>query len=56
MTIKNLRAACGMTLKAFSEHLHIPYRTVQDWNSGLREPPEYVIELIEYKLRNEGLI
>lgn len=56
MTIKELRTASGMTIKALSEYLHIPYRTLQDWESGQRTPPEYIIELIEYKLRNEGLI
>lgn len=56
MTIKELRTACGMTIKALSEYLHIPYRTLQDWEREKRTPPDYIIELIEYRLRNEGLI
>ena len=35
----------------------IPYRTIQDWASGRRTPPEYLTRLMEYWLhgiRNEG--
>lgn len=56
MTIADLREASGMNIKAFAEYLHIPYRTIQNWLSGEREAPAYLVELIEYKLRNEGLI
>ena len=56
MTIKELRTACGMTITAFSEYLEIPYRTLQDWEREVRTPPEYVVKLIEYKLKHEGLI
>ena len=56
MTIKELRAACGMTQQAFCDLLHIPPRTLQAWEYGIRKPPEYVLELIEFKLRAEGLI
>lgn len=56
MTIKELRTASGMTIAAFAEYFEIPYRTVQDWDSNRRTPPDYVIKLIEYKLRTEGLI
>jgi transcriptional regulator with XRE-family HTH domain len=61
MTIKELRTAAGMTQKAFSEYFGIPKRTIEDWES---EKPTaktarcqpYVIALIEYKLRKEGMI
>ena len=45
-----------MTQIAFSEYLGIPRRTVQDWEAGKRQPPEYIVELIEYKLEREGMI
>lgn len=56
MAIKELRAATGMTQKQFSEYLNIPHRTIQNWEGEQRQCPEYVVELIEYKLRNENLI
>lgn len=56
MTIKELRTACGMTQKAFAEYFHVSKRTVESWEGGTRNAPEYLIELMEYKLRKEGLI
>ena len=53
MTLNELIKDSGMNLKAFSEYFNIPYRTVQDWNAGRRTPPEYLLELISYKLENE---
>ena len=32
--IKGLRDKTGMTRKAFSDHLGIPIRTVEDWEKG----------------------
>lgn len=56
MTIKEMRTAAGMTQKAFSEYFGIPKRTIEDWEGDRRSCPAYVLTLIEYKLRKEGLI
>lgn len=56
MDIKHLRNLAGLTQKQFSTRLGIPLRTIEDWDSGKREPPEYVARLIEYYLEHEGLI
>lgn len=56
MTIKELREKTGLSQSKFAEYLNISVRTVQYWEQEKRTPPEYVTELIEYKLRNEGLI
>ena len=56
MTIKELRALTGMSQVKFSKYLGIPRRTIEDWERDLHLPPTYVVELIEYKLRNENLI
>jgi DNA-binding transcriptional regulator YiaG len=53
MNFKEIRELSGMNLKQFSEYFNIPYRTVQNWDLGLRQCPEYVLELIQYKLNNE---
>ena len=47
------REESGMSRKEFSEWLNIPYRTMQEWELGRRSMPPYVLELIEYKVRNE---
>lgn len=56
MTFKELREASGMTRPQFAEYFGIPYRTIQNWELGLRECPEYLLDLMEYKLKNEALI
>lgn len=45
-----------MTQQAFAEYFGIPKRTLEDWEAGRRKPAEYLTELIEYKLKHEGLI
>lgn len=56
MNIKEMRKQVNMTQKQFSEYLNIPKRTIEDWETDRRKPPQYVIELIEYKLKNEKLL
>ncbi len=56
MTINEIIEKSGKSKKALAEYLHIPYMTFFKWCTGERTAPPYVIELIEYKLKNEGLI
>ena len=50
MTIKELREQSGMSRTQFAEYFNIPYRTIQDWELGNRTPPDYLIDLMVYKL------
>lgn len=54
--IKELRHQAGMAQKQFAEYFKIPVRTIEDWEAGRRKPPEYIIELIKYKLDKEGYL
>jgi DNA-binding transcriptional regulator YiaG len=56
MTIKELRELSGMSRQQFIEYFSIPYRTIQDWELGNRKCPEYLLALMEYKLKHEGII
>ena len=56
MIFKELRKQSGMTRTEFADYFGIPYRTVQSWELGDRKCPEYVLVLIEYKLRKENII
>lgn len=56
MTIKDLREASGMTQKAFSEYFGIPKRSIENWEGEKRECPTYLMDLMAYKLKKEGLI
>lgn len=51
-----LRECAGMNRRQFAEYFEIPYRTVQDWELGNREMPEYLLRLIAYKLQMEKLL
>ena len=51
-----IRKRTGMNRREFAEYFDIPYRTVQDWELGNRQMPEYLFRLIEYKIRMEKLM
>jgi len=56
---KKLRVQSGMNKKQFSEYFEIPYRTIQHWETeGIekRRCPEYVLKLIEFRLKTDKLI
>lgn len=53
--IKELRESTGMSRKEFSEHTGIPVRTLEDWETARRTPPEYIPRLIAYQLKFEQL-
>lgn len=51
--IKDIREKTGMNLTDFSKALNIPYRTLQDWEAGRRSCPEYVAELVKFRVEND---
>lgn len=44
---KAIRKASGLTQAAFSERYGIPKRTIENWEGGQRNAPEYVLDLLE---------
>lgn len=56
MTIKELRQAAGMTQQAFADYFGFSKRAVESWEGGQRVCPDYLLNLIRYKLEKEGLI
>ena len=55
-TIKDIRLSTGLSQSQFSAALNIPIRSLQDWEQGNRKCPEYVAELIEYRVKNDPTI
>ena len=53
LRIRLARMSTLLSQRAFAKELNIPYRSIENWESGQRVPPEYVVELIEYKIKNE---
>ena len=56
MSIKEIRLSTGMNRKQFSEHFGIPYRTVEDWENEKSKCAVYLLELMTYKLKKEGML
>ena len=53
MYIRDLRTKLGDTQSEFAARYHIPFRTVQNWEAGVRTPPEYVMRLLECRIRED---
>ena len=53
MTIKEMRESLGMTQEMFSLVYNIPKRTIQNWESGMRKPPEYVIQMLQKAIEHD---
>ena len=47
MELKEMRKLLGLSQAAFGDRYNIPVRTIQDWESGRRKAPIYVLELLE---------
>lgn len=55
MNIKKLRSKLGYTQTEFSKRYNIPFRTIQNWESGVRIPPKYIIDFLNERV-NKDLI
>lgn len=53
--LRKLRESTGMNRKEFCAYFEIPYMTVTDWELGNRRVPQYLLRLLEYKIRMENL-
>lgn len=53
LTIRDLCREHGLTQKALAERFGIPLRTVEDWSTGKRTPPDYVVRMIQQLLEYE---
>ena len=55
-TIKEIRASTGLSQAKFCEVLGIPLKTLQHWEAGRRACPDYVVELIAYRVQHDESI
>lgn len=53
MTIKEIRQSTGLSQSKFAAALNIPLRTLQKWEIGERSCPEYVVDLIAYRVQHD---
>jgi transcriptional regulator with XRE-family HTH domain len=50
--IKETRIKHGLTIKQVSDLTGIPYRTLQNWEAGVRKCPDYVTNFTVEFLKN----
>lgn len=49
-SLKEIRESKGISRAAFSRMYNIPIRSLENWDSGSREAPDYIKPLIAYTL------
>ena len=53
MNIRNLRRKLGDTQSEFAARYGIPFRTIQNWEAGVRTPPAYILDLLEHRVQED---
>lgn len=53
LNIREMRTQLGDTQSEFSTRYNIPFRTVQNWETGVRKPPEYIMNLLEQQIKKD---
>ena len=53
MNIREMRARLGDTQSEFAFRYNIPFRTVQNWETGVRKPPEYMLEFLAKRVQED---
>ena len=53
MDIREMRKQLGDTQGEFAERYNIPFRTIQNWETGTRKPPEYIVSLLEHRVEED---
>lgn len=53
MEIREMRTKLGDTQSEFADRYHIPFRTIQNWETGVRKPPEYLVRLLERQVKED---
>ena len=49
INIREMRTRLGDTQSEFAMRYSIPFRTVQNWEAGVRKPPEYIMKLLNIR-------
>ena len=52
--IKDIRSSTHLSQAQFGAYLGIPQRTIESWESGSRKCPQYVLNLIRDKVKNDN--
>lgn len=53
MSIREMRVQLGETQSGFAARYSIPFRTIQNWEAGIRRPPEYIKNLLSERIKSD---
>ncbi len=53
MNIREMRTRLGETQSDFAMRYGIPFRTIQNWETGVRKPPEYIMNLLKDRVQRD---
>ena len=54
MNTVEIRAILGISRAEFSRRYEIPVRTLENWDSGVRTPPDWLLKLLERVVREDA--
>lgn len=54
--LKKIREHLEMNRTEFSRYIGIPLRTLEEWEAGRRQMPDYVLRLITYYTKMEHFL
>lgn len=55
LTARNLAAVCDISVRRIALQYGFPTRTVENWASGDRTPPEWQLPLIAYAVMSDSI-
>ncbi len=53
MNIREMRAMLRETQSEFAKRYDIPFRTIQNWETGKRKPPKYILDLLGKRVMSD---
>lgn len=54
--LKKIRNDLKMNRTEFSQYIGIPLRTLEEWEAGRRQMPDYVLRLMAYYTKTQQLL
>ena len=54
--LRKIREELGMNRTEFSRYIGIPLRTLEEWEAGRRQMPDYVLRLISYYTKMQRVL
>ncbi len=55
VNVREMRKALGITQSEFAVRYNIPFRTIQNWETEQRKPPEYILDLLEKRIKEDAV-